>query len=122
MIIEPEDLARLEAEGGVGGSQVSRRERATRLGQVGSVLWLDGAVEDAYALERRLWDRGWTGFVLEDGETAKALADAGLLAIVASDASAPDGALSVSIDGEGERAVDALVSSLVDQGVLIDRR
>jgi hypothetical protein len=122
MIVEPEDLARLGAEGGVGGSQVSRRERASRLDQVGTVLWLSGGIEGAYALERRLWDRGWTGFVLDDGAMAQTLADAGIVAIVASDEAAPEGALAVSIEGEGERAVDALVSSLVDQGVLIDRR
>ena len=121
MIVEPEDLARLEAEGGLGGSQVSRRERATRLNQVGTVVALHGDIEQAFALERRLWDRGWTSAVTDEPSVAGALAAAGLLAIVPTDA-ALEGAVTVTIEGDGERGVDAAVSQLLDAGVLIDRR
>ena len=121
MIVEPEDLARLEAEGGIGGSQVSRRERAARLNQIGTVVALKGDTEQAFALERRLWDRGWTSAVTDDAAVAGALAAAGLVAIVATESSL-EGAVAVTIEGEGERGVDAAVNQLVDGGVLIDRR
>ena len=108
MIREPEDQAALAAGVELGAeSQVSPTERASRLKQRGGVVWLTGRPASgrsslAYALERRLWDKGWSGAVLDaddpryvDGvcagtgivaAVAHRMADAGLLAIVSVEA------------------------------------
>jgi bifunctional enzyme CysN/CysC len=108
MIVEPEDASQL-AEGVELGAetQVSATERATRNKQFGAVVWLTGRAASgrsslAFALERRLWDRGWSSFVLDaddpryaDGLTAshgttaavaRRISDAGMVAIVSVDA------------------------------------
>jgi bifunctional enzyme CysN/CysC len=77
-------------------TQISPRERLDRLGQKGATVWLTGLPGSgrwslAYALERRLFDLGRTATVIEPvGEdlrsmisSAKAVTDAGLIAICA---------------------------------------
>lgn len=77
-------------------TQISPRERLDRLGQKGATIWLTGLPGSgrwslAYALERRLFDLGRTATVIEPvGEdlrsmisSAKAVTDAGLIAICA---------------------------------------
>jgi bifunctional enzyme CysN/CysC len=108
MIREPEDQAALKAGVELGAeSQVSPTERASRHKQHGGVVWLTGRPASgrsslAYALERRLWDKGWSAAVLDaddpryvDGvcagtgvaaAVAHRMADAGLLAIVSVEA------------------------------------
>jgi bifunctional enzyme CysN/CysC len=86
-------------------SQVSRRERASRLGHPGAVVWVEGGTaaqrsELAFGLERRLFDNKSLPTVLdtedagyegdldlhEAGRTAHRFAEAGLIAIVSADA------------------------------------
>jgi adenylylsulfate kinase len=75
---------------------VSPRERRERLGQTGVTVWLtglpgSGKVNVAYVLERKLFDLGHSAHVLapeghaigEVAVAAKALTDAGLIAICA---------------------------------------
>jgi sulfate adenylyltransferase large subunit len=100
-------------------SGVSKRERASRLRQAGSILWLSGLPGSgranlAYELERQLFDAGYTAYVLshhdveERGldllseeesavEVAASLARAGLIAICA-------------LDGCPQKSLDALSS------------
>ena len=85
-------------------SQVSRRERARRLGHAGGVVWLEGGTADqrselAFALERQLFDTRNLPAVLdtqdagyegdldlhEAARTATRFAASGLLAIVSAD-------------------------------------
>ncbi len=85
-----------------GSSLVSERERRTRFGALGCVVFLRGAAEPralglAHAIERRLFDAGAVAVVLTEqgaGDVARAagaLADAGVPAIVvpAGDAASP---------------------------------
>jgi bifunctional enzyme CysN/CysC len=80
----------------VNKTQVSPRERRERLGQVGVTVWLtglpgSGKVNVGYVLERRLFDLGHAAHVLgPEGHplsavavAAKALTDAGIIAICA---------------------------------------
>lgn len=93
-------------------SGVSKKERASRLKQAGNIIWLtglpgSGRANLAYELDRKLFDAGYTGFVLshhdveERGaellsnadtavEVAATLARAGLIAICALDGSPED--------------------------------
>jgi bifunctional enzyme CysN/CysC len=93
------DAAMKEVRAGSGLSLhtlVSARERRERLGQVGATVWLSGLpgsgkVAVAYVLERKLFDLGHAAHVLApQGESldamtvaAKALADAGIVAVCA---------------------------------------
>ena len=119
-------------------SQVSRRERARRVGHPGTVVWVEGGTADdrselAFGLERRLFDTGNIPAVLDsqdaayDGdldsdEAARAavrFANAGLIAIVsatATEAWAPtrqaagtDRFIRVRI-GEGDHDADVQVA------------
>ena len=88
---------------------MSAQERAQRLGPFGAVVWLPAsAVDAAYALERRLFDGGLLASVVVEptAATAVALREAGVIALVVSDAQAIDGA--VVFDGDVERAARAL--------------
>jgi bifunctional enzyme CysN/CysC len=58
-------------------SQVSRRERARRIGHAGSIVWIQGGTADsrselAFGLERRLFDTGNTPAVLDTQDAAYA--------------------------------------------------
>jgi bifunctional enzyme CysN/CysC len=93
------DAAMKELRAGSGlanKSQVSPKERRERLGQTGVTVWLtglpgSGKVNVAYVLERKLFDLGHAAHVLApDGESldaigvaAKALTDAGIIAVCA---------------------------------------
>jgi bifunctional enzyme CysN/CysC len=93
------DAAMKEVRAGSGlalHTLVSGRERRERLGQVGAAVWLSGLpgsgkVAVAYVLERKLFDLGHAAHVLApQGESldamtvaAKALADAGIVAVCA---------------------------------------
>jgi bifunctional enzyme CysN/CysC/sulfate adenylyltransferase subunit 1 len=92
-----EDARRGEAGGS--RSQVSTRERRQRFGVAGGLVFLVTPPEApaaplAYAVERALFDRGGSAVLLsaEDGgrwlASARAVADAGLLALVSVEASA----------------------------------
>jgi bifunctional enzyme CysN/CysC len=115
-------------------SQVSAAERRARFGASGGIVVLAGesearAQELAYSLERRLFDGGASAVVLDKLSVgsrlaaARAIADAGLLAVVPVDprwvddaflASLGENALVVSkSDPAGRTAVDA-VSGIVD--------
>ncbi len=106
MILEPESAAGVSAGIDLGAeTQVSVRERASRLGQQGLVVWVTGRPASgrsslAFALERRLFDLGLTPVVLDDGDgrydasallatskhaadVARRMADAGLVTIAA---------------------------------------
>jgi adenylylsulfate kinase-like enzyme len=73
---------------------VSPKERRDRLGQSGAVVWISearpgGALELAYAVERRLFDVGCVATVVDGDKSkeaafaiARALAGAGVVAIV----------------------------------------
>jgi bifunctional enzyme CysN/CysC len=92
-----EALRELRAGSGLANkTQVSPRERRERLGQAGVTVWLtglpgSGKVNVAYVLERKLFDLGHSAHVLApEGHAiegiavaAKALTDAGLIAICA---------------------------------------
>ncbi|MEZ4268853.1 MAG: sulfate adenylyltransferase subunit CysN [Myxococcota bacterium] len=89
-------------------SGVSVGERTRRFGHAGAVLWCEGGDGDAsaalaFALERRLFDRGCAVHVVErahDGATLAAVAgqlvDAGLLAVCVAPSSAPVAELALS--------------------------
>ncbi|MDY7225688.1 sulfate adenylyltransferase subunit 1 [Hyalangium rubrum] len=83
MILGP---AGSEAEQASAGSLVTTKERRERLGQTGGVIVLPdapNAEQQAFALERRLFDLGrHVSVVRGDTDVALALAEAGLLAIV----------------------------------------
>jgi len=143
MIREPEDQAALRAGVELGAeSQVSPTERATRLKQHGGVVWLTGLPASgrsslAYAVERRLWDKGWSSVVLDaddpryaDGicagsgpatAVARRMADAGLVAIVAIDApSAAQRATAAQI--AGDRFMEIFVDTPADVCAARDTR
>jgi len=112
----PQDLARALADATSGDtgalrSQVSPRERVQRFGQAGVVLTVVGGDEKrrlavAYALERRLFDEAKSGAVLiEDSVGAHAVAAAGLVAILVTDA-AHASERNIVVD---ERDLEALV-------------
>jgi hypothetical protein len=66
-----------------GAGRVTTDERARRLGQRPLVVYLEGATEeDAFAVERRLFDAGLVAVVI-DAARAGLVADLGLIAIVA---------------------------------------
>lgn len=75
-------------------SAVTTKERAIRFGQNAAILKLKGesAHETALQLERRLFDNGHFGLILESGSDveAKALKQAGLLVLSVSDQITPD--------------------------------
>ena len=135
MIREPEDQAALNAGVELGAeSQVSPTERASRLKQHGGVVWLTGRPASgrsslAYAVERRLWDKGWSAVVLDaddprygDGicagtgptsAVARRMADAGLIAIVAIDA--PHAAQrATAAQAAGDRFLEVFVDTPTD--------
>ena len=115
-------------------SQVSATERRARFGVSGAIVVLAGESEGAarglaYALERRLFDSGACAVVLDEPSmgsrvaAARAIADAGLLAVVPVDSSWVEDAFLASLGERGlvvskseltsATAVDA-VSGVVD--------
>ncbi len=107
------DAARAE----IPRSGVSAGERARRFGHAGAVLWCEGGDREhvaalAFALERRLFDRGCAVHVLDgsgDGSTstlaavASHLVDAGLVAVCVAPGSAP--VAQAALGGLPERVV-----------------
>ncbi|MFM2152551.1 MAG: hypothetical protein RL199_986 [Pseudomonadota bacterium] len=92
------------------GGRVSPDDWARRLGQLGAVVWFpSSALDAAYGLERRLYDRGLHARVVAtpaSGAAAEVLRAAGLIALVVSDSEAVEGAWRF----EGD--LDALARSL----------
>ena len=62
--------------------RVTAEERAARHGHGGAVIWLDGSLEAAWALERKLFDLGGAVCVVESEAEAVAARSAGMIAIV----------------------------------------
>ncbi len=124
MILPIEAASGVDAELETPHSGVSEAERVERFGQRGAVISLPAADrEAAYAVERVLFDQGHSAYVLAEGEeaAAPALARAGLLALVAGDASelVPAGLRHLVVaDLEREEGAEAAVESLRDAGVL----
>jgi bifunctional enzyme CysN/CysC len=107
-------------------SQVSATERRARFGASGGVVVLAGESEAraqalAYALERRLFDCGASAVVLDKLSTgsrlaaARAVADAGLLAVVPVDPGWVDDAFLASL---GERALVVSKSELTSRAAV----
>jgi bifunctional enzyme CysN/CysC len=103
-------------------SQVSARERAERFGVSGGIVVVtgEGAQALAFAMERTLFDRGASAVVLgpEPGAAARAVRDAGLLAIVVGDGVRDDGVLIVEArPGQGaESGARAAIDQLKARG------
>jgi bifunctional enzyme CysN/CysC len=103
---------------------VSVEERAARFGQKAATLWLQGtkAVEQAYALERKLFDLGHAATVLDQPELAEQaeliagqLNRAGLICLAT--LAAPAGTADLSADADSLNA-DDLLGLLRESGVL----
>jgi bifunctional enzyme CysN/CysC len=118
---KPAPVGSGESEGSL--SQVSETERRARFGASGAIVVLAGESEGvarvlAFALERRLFDCGASAVVLDKLSTgnrlaaARAIADAGLLAVVALNSSWVDDALLASL---GERALVVSKSELTSR-------
>jgi len=114
-------------------TQVSPRERRERLGQAGVTVWLSGLpgsgkVNVAYVLERKLFDLGHSAHVLApEGHSidavsvaAKALTDAGLIAICALPAKTRHERSLVREKVGGERFVEIFVNT--DPAISAERK
>jgi bifunctional enzyme CysN/CysC len=88
---------------------VSRAERSERLGQRAAAVVIAGGVELAHAVERRLWDEGYTAHVIEGGAPLDAVG-----ALVLSDALGLITVASGLSEDEVARARAALVERLVE--------
>jgi bifunctional enzyme CysN/CysC len=95
-----------ESDTGGTHSQVSARERRARFGASEGVVMLPGGADAlAYAIERRLFDCGAIGVVVRalEGESrlsaARAIADAGLLAIVPTESVLDEAAARALLEG-----------------------
>jgi bifunctional enzyme CysN/CysC len=108
---------------GEGARGVSRAERERRLGQKAAVVVVGGAGPDrrealGHALERRLWDEGYTAHVLAPHEAgALAVCQAlGMISIVLDEGSgevdAPDPARVVRCDAGSEGALETALAGL----------
>jgi bifunctional enzyme CysN/CysC len=73
------EAARLD-DGRSGGGPVSRAERGERLGQRAVAVVIPGGVALAHAVERRLWDEGYTAHVI-DGASPGDLDAVGAMAL-----------------------------------------
>jgi sulfate adenylyltransferase large subunit len=64
-----------------GGQKVSIEERQARLGHRSAAVWFTGEVDEAYALERKLFDGGCLANVVNAEAEARISAEAGLVSI-----------------------------------------
>jgi hypothetical protein len=114
-----------QGDGGSARSQVSDKERRQRFGVTGGIVLLvmspGRSAPLAYAVERALFDRGGTAVLLSaEGGTrwlaaARAVAEAGLLALVSTDASAlEEQRARASADEERLLVVDLTASSIAE--------
>jgi bifunctional enzyme CysN/CysC len=62
--------AREDREAAPAKGRVSRAERSDRLGQKAAAVVVTGGADLAHAVERRLWDEGYTACVIEGGADA----------------------------------------------------
>jgi sulfate adenylyltransferase subunit 1 len=99
-------------------SPVSAEERATRYGQIASVIALNGsdAAQVAYHLERKLFDTGHAATVLETGndELVSAIKNAGLLCLCLGGKSAT---ADVAFNCD-ENTVDEIYAALKNRGLI----
>jgi bifunctional enzyme CysN/CysC len=126
-----------KGETGASRSQVSARERRDRFGVSGAIVLVAspsgvGARPLAHALERRLFDRGASAVLLSAEDAgrwvpiARAIADAGLLAIVSLDAALLDDARARAASEESRllvvrsRAPDAVPAKPASNAVDVD--
>jgi sulfate adenylyltransferase large subunit len=121
-----------QGDGGSARSQVSAKERRQRFGVAGGIVLLvvppGRSSPLAYAVERALFDRGGSAILLsaEGGarwlSSARAVADAGLLALVSTDAAAlEEQRTRASADEERLLVVDLTTSSIAEAtGLVID--
>ncbi|AEF98963.1 sulfate adenylyltransferase subunit CysN [Methylomonas methanica] len=99
-------------------TQVSAEERATRFGQIASVIGLSGgnALQTAYQLERKLFDTGHAATILEtsNDELTGAIKHAGLLCLCL-DCKPAQADVSFNSD---EYAVDEIYAALKNRGLI----
>jgi len=122
----------------IDGRRITRFEQQTRAGHRAATVWLEGAAETGYILERKLFDRDCRVHALvadeENGHTAavaRILNDAGLIVILVAGnrasreqtrkAVGPD--QFVAVEGTGsagnpEQAAEAIVRLLEEQGFI----
>ena len=122
----------------IDGRRITRFEQQTRAGHRPATVWLEGAAETGYILERKLFDRDCRVHALvadeENGHTAavaRILNDAGLIVILVASKRAsreqtrtavgPD--QFVPVEGTGsagnpEQAAEAIVRLLEEQGFI----
>jgi sulfate adenylyltransferase large subunit len=98
--------------------RVTAEERSIRLGHHAFTIWLRGTEEQAYALERRLFDRGCLANVVPDARAASVLNEAGLIGICLAAGDPPEGAVPV----EGESSPDEICRMLEAQGYIEGER
>ena len=77
------------AEQAGGGHRVTAEERAARVGHRGAAVWFTGGEEEAYVLERKLFDAGCLVNVVTGEEEARVSAAAGLVSICVGEGEAP---------------------------------
>ena len=69
--------------------EVTPAERTARYGHPGTIVWLDGTLEAARRVERRLFDEGCAVCVLDPGPAAAAACDAGFIVLCPAQGIAP---------------------------------
>jgi sulfate adenylyltransferase subunit 1 (EFTu-like GTPase family) len=77
----------------VGGHRVTAEDRHARLGHRSAAVWFTGSEEEAWVLERKLFDHGCLVNVVEGVEEARLSAAAGLISICVGDGPPPEGFL-----------------------------
>jgi sulfate adenylyltransferase large subunit len=83
------------------GHRVSAEERQARLGHKAAAIWFTGSEEEAYILERTLFDGGCLANVVRNVEAARLSVCAGLVSICLGKGNVPEGFL---LPGELEMA------------------
>ena len=73
------------------GHRVTAEERHARLGHRSAAVWFTGDADEAYALERKLFDHGSLANVVQTEAEARVSADAGLISICLGTGDPPEG-------------------------------